>query len=183
MNKKIVIAFDGPDNVGKSTQIKLLRKYFKEIPFLILDVDAPVGDNSQEKLKYGKEHTKRTLQTIRDLPFSQIHDRIHFTEYAYSFFREGHPIDEIVDLEKGYEEIKDNLLIITFIDEVKNISDRDDGLSLFDKEDHDNITTLINRFKEISEKSIFENYIINIHEKDIETVHSEVITLIENKFK
>jgi len=179
----MIIAFDGPDNVGKSTQIKLLRKYFKEVPFLIMDVDAPIGDSTKEKLHYGKEHSRRSFEAIRTLPFSQIHDRIHFTEYAYSFFRDGHELEEILDLEKEYKDIKNELLIITFIDEVNNISARDDGLSQFAKEDLENIHTLVQRFKNISEKSIFDNHIINIHEKDIETVQKEVINLVTNKFK
>lgn len=182
MNTKIVIAFDGPDNVGKSTQIKLLRKKYGSIPFLIMDVDAPIGITSKEKLSYGKEHVRRTFEAIQTLPFAQIHDRIHYTEYAYSFFREGHFLDDILAMEKKYKNIHDNLIIITFIDEVENISSRDDGLSQFQKEDHKNITKLIERFKEISNASIFDNNIINIHEKNIDMVHDEVIQIIENKF-
>ncbi len=180
--KKIVIAFDGPDNVGKSTQIKLLRKKYKNIPFLIIDVDAPVGEDFTEKLHYGKEHSKITLDTIKKIPYSQIHDRIHYTEYAYSFFRGGHTLDDIIEIEKKYEEIHKDLLIITFIDRVENISARDDGLSQFNKEDHENIVKLVHRFKEISNMSIFDNHIIDIHGKDIDTVHNEVIHHVEQKF-
>ena len=75
------------------------------------------------------------------------------------------------------------MFIITFIDATSNISDRDDGLSQFKKEAHDDIEKLISRFQEISQRSLFDNSIINIHNKDIETVHNEVISVIENKFK
>jgi len=179
---KIIIAFDGPDNVGKSTQIGLLRKHFSQTPFLILNVDAPVGSNASEKLAYGKAHIQKTFEAMDTLSSSQIHDRSHFTEYAYSFFRDGHDIEDILALEKTYEHLKDNLCIITFIDEVENIISRDDGASAYDKENTDDVLRIVENFKEISKRSLFPNIIINIHGKDIPTVQAEVNDYIAQQF-
>lgn len=180
--KKIVIAFDGPDNVGKGTQINLLRKRYQDIPFLLLNVDPPIGENHAEKISYGREHIKRTLDAVRKLPHPQIHDRFHFTEYAYSMFRGGHDLNDVISIEKEYDDVHSNLLVITFVDEPEKIHERDDGNSAYDAEKLDTVAELIQRFHEMSHHSHFDNHIIHIGGKDIPTVHEEVINHIESKF-
>ena len=50
-NRGLFISFEGPEASGKSTQIKLLQKFFKnnKIPFLI--TREPGGTSVSEKLK------------------------------------------------------------------------------------------------------------------------------------
>jgi thymidylate kinase len=104
-----------------------------------------------------------------------ILDRTHFSEYAYSFFRGGHKIEDILNLEKEFSDLKENIFIITFIDRVDNIAQRDDGLSAFQPKDKENIEKIINNFKEISQKSIFKNIIIDIEGKDEDEVFEEIL--------
>jgi thymidylate kinase len=65
IQENIILGFDGPDNVGKSTQIKKIRKYFKDIPFTVLNIEAPVGNNNEEKLKYGLENSRNNFKVLR----------------------------------------------------------------------------------------------------------------------
>ncbi len=184
--KNIILAFDGPDNVGKSTQIKKVRKYFKNLPFVVLNLEAPVGENNEERLNYGLENMEKYFELIlsaREKNIPVILDRCHFSEYAYSFLRGGHKIEKILKLEKKFEELKENLIIFTFIDEAENIIKRDDGLSAFDPEKKEEVEKIINNFKEISRKSLFQNFLMNIRGEDEEKVFKEIIDRLENMIK
>jgi hypothetical protein len=97
-------------------------------------------------------------------------------------FRDSDKIDDILKMEKNYGEIIEESLIFTFIDKVENIAKRDDGHSQYNKDDLDAIKKLIKRFKFISKKSIFENYIIDIEGKDEDEVFEIIKKKIENKF-
>jgi thymidylate kinase len=184
-NKKIIIAFDGPDNVGKGTQIQLLRKWLKHIPFVLTNLDRPHGENNNEKIHYGLNASKNHLEAKKIMlkhGLPQIVDRMHYTEYAYSILRGGHDIKTIINLEKEYIDLKENLFTIIFIDNVENISKRDDGKSVYKRDDYENIQKISDRFKEISKYSILDNVIIDIQGKDIQTVQKEVQIEILKKF-
>ena len=47
----IFITFEGPDGSGKTTQIKLLEKYFKEKSYDILITREPGGTNISEQIR------------------------------------------------------------------------------------------------------------------------------------
>lgn len=185
INKKIILCFDGPDNVGKGTQINLVREYFKKIPFVILHVTNPIGDTAEKKVEYGSAMENQYFKARKSLSenfIPQINDRAHYSEYAYRIFRDSDRIDDILEMENKFKELIVNTLIFTFIDKPENISLRDDGLSMYEKEDVDKIQKLIDRFKYISEKSIFDNYIINIDGKNEDEVFEIVLEKIKNKF-
>ena len=185
INKKIIIAFDGPDNVGKGTQISLLRKWLKDIPFVLTNLDRPHGETNIEKIDYGFNATKNHLvakKAIWKQGVPQIVDRMHYTEYAYSILRGGHDIQAILDLEKEFVDLKQDLFIIVFIDKVENISTRDDGKSVYRGDDHESIIKITDRFVEIAGESLFDNVVINIHNKNISTVRKEVQSRILEKF-
>ena len=97
-----IIIFDGPDNVGKGTQIALLRKRFSEIPFAITNLDKPVGTSLEEKVSYGVKAAQNQLITLflgAQAGIPQIADRAHYTEYAYSSLRKQHNLDTILQLD------------------------------------------------------------------------------------
>lgn len=186
MNTPIII-LDGPDNVGKGTQLSLLRKHFKGTPFVITNLDRPVGESNEEKKVYGLKAATNQLLTMthgvkHGIPY--LADRAHYTEYAYSMFRDTHNLETFKEIESHIdEELLSSSLSIIFIDTPENIAERDDGASVYTKEDLNGIETLILRFNEAAHASRIETHVINIDEKDIETVHKEVIEIIESKFK
>lgn len=184
-NKKIIIAFDGPDNTGKNTQIELLRKWLSHIPFVITDLDKPYGENDSQKITYGLAAIDNLLHAqkiMHDSKIPQISNRMHYTEYAYSFLRGGHAIETILGLEEKYKDIKDNFFTFVFVDHVENLTKRDDGLSIYDDADIDAISIINERFIEIAEQSTFNNMVINIHDKNIESVKSEIQKILSEKF-
>lgn len=184
-NTKIIIAFDGPDNVGKSTQIALLRESLATIPFVLMNLDRPVGTSDKEKIHYGiaaSQNALRANSSLLEQGIPQIIDRTHYTEYAYSILRGGHSKSDIQKLEKEYIHLKDSFFTIIFIDTIENIQSRDDGLSLYNVDDSNEITNIQDRFKDIAKDSLFDNVVINIHGKDIPHVQKEVQQHILNKF-
>ena len=185
MNTTPIIIFDGPDNVGKGTQLSLLRKHYKDIPFAITNLDKPIGANSEEKREYGLAAAYGQLTTLfagYQAGIPQIADRAHYSEYAYSILRGQHQLTDIMEMESEFKEYKDDVLSIIFIDEVENICERDDGNSNYGEEVVENIKNIITNFKEHAAASLFETHIIDINGKDIEIVQQEVNTLIAKKF-
>ncbi len=183
--KKIILALEGPDNVGKGTQLKKIVEYFKDVNFVCLYDSLKAGETDEEKVKYGKKREEKYFETRKFLwenNIAQINDRSHYSEYAYRMFRNSNIIDDLLNLENKYKDIKDDYLTFIFIDKVKNISERDDGQSAYKKEEVEKIGELIKRFKYISKKSIFENYIININGKNEDEVFEIVREKIKEKF-
>jgi thymidylate kinase len=182
MKKDIILGFDGPDNVGKSTQIKKIRNYFVKTPFVVLNIESPVGENDLEKINYGVENTTNNLQAtgaIFKKGIPQILDRTHFSEYAYSFFRGGHELEEFLKIEKDFEYLKESLFIIVFTDCIEKIQERDDGLSAFDPKKKEDIKKVIKNFEDISSKSVFKSVIININQKTEDQVFTEILEKIK----
>ncbi|GEM_PF-3809308 len=194
-----IILFDGPDNVGKGTQIELLRKWMLQSHFTITNLDRPVGDTLGDKERYGINAARGQLVTIQagwSMGVPQIADRCHYTEYAYSILRKPHELETILELERSLEEAKSDVLGIIFVDEVEKIVERDDGKSNYQLEEGceehivstqsiemaEAINQISNRFHQIASESNFECHIISIHQKTIEMVHDEVKNIITKKF-
>ncbi len=185
MTTRPIIFIDGPDNVGKGTQISLLRKWLSEIPFSILNLDRPVGSDLEEKEIYGIQAVKNQLGSVyasweKGIPC--IVDRCHYTEYAYSILRNTHEIQKILELEKELLPAHPDILGIIFVDDVKNIVARDDGNSIYSTEDTENIQNIINRFSDIADASSFDCKVISITGKSIEEVQVEVKKILGEKY-
>lgn len=183
VENNIILGFDGPDNVGKSTQIKKVRKYFSELSFVVLNIESPIGASDCEKIKYGKENSLKNMEAVESIfqkGIPQILDRTHFSEYAYSFLRGGHDLEDFMKMEKDFESLKKRFFVIVFVDEVENIQTRDDGLSAFDPEKVEDIKKILKNFKDVSKKSIFKNVTININQKTEAEVFEEVLENINN---
>jgi len=184
--KKIpIIAFDGPDNVGKGTQIALLRKWLSHIPFVLTNLDRPHGATVAEKLRYGYEASRNHLRAKRALlreGIPHLVDRMHYTEYAYSVLRGGHELENILALEREFSDLHPHLLTIIFTDEPERILARDDGKSVYDRNDIIAVEKILARFIEIAQHSHFSNFVISITNKSIPEVHEEVKGIIRTHF-
>lgn len=185
MKNTPVIIFDGPDNVGKGTQIALLRKFFTKTPFAISNLDKPVGETLEEKREYGINAVTSQLSTLllgasNGIP--QIADRAHYSEYAYSMLRIPHAKQDLIAREEQHKALIPHTLGIIFIDEVEAISERDDGKSNYQADDLVMITSIIKRFVDYADSSLFNTHVININGKDITTVHQEVVSLVLKTF-
>lgn len=180
-----IIIIDGPDNVGKGTQIKRLRRWLSHIPFCIFNLDSPVGSNLDVKETYGIKavHNQcKSLQLSWEHNIPCIVDRAWPSEYAYSILRKKHGIKTMLDIEEHYRAIQQNTHIIIFIDEVRNIQERDDGMSNYNAEDLKEIQLVVDRFTTFSEHSTFSTTLININGNNADTVEQEVQTVIRTFF-
>ena len=180
-----IIIIDGPDNVGKGTQIKRLRSWLNHIPFCIFNLDSPVGSSLDAKEMYGIKavHNQcKILQLSWEQHIPCIVDRAWPSEYAYSILRKKHGIETILDIEERYRAIQQDTHIIIFIDEIENIQERDDGMSNYNAEDLQEIQLVVERFKTFSEHSTFPTTVININGKDADIVEQEVQTVIRTHF-
>lgn len=182
MHKNTIIAFDGPDNTGKSTQILRLRKRYASTNFVLTNLERPYGKSKEEILENGYRSTENLLKAInatQDLSIPQIVDRAHFTEYVYSIFRNGHSLEKVLELEDIIK-MPEHFITVIFLDSAKNISSREDGLSNFDADNLEEIELLCERFLEIAKASKFKTIIINIDGKDADLVEEELHQKLES---
>jgi len=163
----MLIIFEGPDNVGKTTQINLLRNYFanKNKTFILHH-----SSNYKVPPEKHKELAKKEYLTIFNLNEDIICDRLHGGEYVYGPIYRNYNGDFVFDLEsEGY--------LIVLIDEPKNLIKRDDGKSF--SIDLEKKRLEIQRFKEFYEKSNLKKILININGKSIEEVHQIIIDFLD----
>lgn len=195
-NELFIIGFDGPDNVGKDTQIERIRKHFDDVVFSIIDQNAPVGKTIEDKQDYAIEmlnqyalNIEHFLKSGRNL----ILNRTHLSEYAYGkVFRgmmPGSKYEEaVIECDKRLAESINNhktvnCTIFVFIDEVENIMKRDDGKSLYTTKQTDYVKNLIDRFNIMSFNSKLDVYVINILGKSPDVVTNEILNVISNKMR
>lgn len=161
----MLIIFEGPDRVGKTTQIQYLKNYLASYNKLVhyFHYSSIKGvDNIKE---YSYNLYKSMFKISNENKDIFIADRFHFGELVYGkLYR--HYDSEVLDLEKPY---KNDIILILLIDDVENLIKRDDGNSFSTKYDlkQQEIELFINAFN----KSIIKNkLLINIKYKNIEEV-------------
>jgi len=180
-----VIIFEGPDNCGKSTQIKMLLKYLAYDPTHVIHYSNIPGISNKRSMEYGKVLYGDMFKLITESFLSGrnlILDRAHLGEYVYSPIYRDYNGDYIFELEKQFMENihrKHNIYLFLFVDEPENLVSREDGLSF--STELDKKTKEINLFKEAFNKSsIINKFPVNIHGVTAEQVHEfvkDVITL------
>ncbi|WP_432667647.1 dTMP kinase [Wukongibacter baidiensis] len=122
MMKGIFITFEGPDGSGKTTQIKLLEKYFKEKGYDILITREPGGTNISEQIRsviLDKNNTE--MDNVTEALLYAASRAQHVAELIKPALIEGKAIicDRFVDSSIVYQGIGRNL----GIDFVKEIND------------------------------------------------------------
>lgn len=118
----IFITFEGPDGSGKTTQIKLLEKYFKEKGYDILITREPGGTDISEQIRsviLDRKNTK--MDRITEALLYAASRAQHVAEVIKPALLEGKAIicDRFVDSSIVYQGIGRNL----GIDFVKGIND------------------------------------------------------------
>jgi len=174
----MIILFEGPDNVGKGTQIQKLLPLLHDKPVHQLHYSAVKGFNTPEEAKEYSVQTYNGMFYILIYAYLNcnfILDRSHIGEMVYAPLYRKYDGDYVLDLEKywmHHAHFWDQIYLITFIDDPENLIKRDDGLSF--TVDHDKKQDEINMFIDASKKSnINHKHIINIFDKSIDQVHEE----------
>jgi len=174
----MIIIFEGPDNVGKGTQIQKILPYLHDRPTHQLHYSAVTGFNTPEETK---EYSEKTYFSMFKLlhhyyeEFNFVLDRSHIGEMVYAPLYRNYDGDYVLEIEKvwmGYDFWK-QIYLITFVDDPENLIKRDDGLSFTIEPDKKKDE--INRFMEAFKKSnIKYKHTINVFNKSIDQVHEEV---------
>lgn len=132
MNLNIII--EGPDNVGKSTLIRGLKKHFKDTIFHVLHYSALNCDKSK-MMEMSQKYYKQMFSLLRsDINF--ICDRSYIGEFVYGPLYRNYTESDLqvyTDMELSLISCDKPTIIVYLHDDVQNLIDRDDGLSISNK--------------------------------------------------
>lgn len=138
MSKLLII--EGSDNTGKSTQASLLIKRLEDHVFQRLHYSSlPFKDNTDLHVSYSTrmyDDMFKLMVLMKDNHINAIFDRSHLGETVYSPLYRQYSGDYVFDIEKNYvNELKNELFLITLVNDPKIIFKRDDGLSFYKNEE------------------------------------------------
>lgn len=181
------ILIEGTDNVGKSSQVQELIKNFPDKIFHKLHYSSlPWGDDLEEHKSYSKTLYTDMFRMMSVLKYnspltSLIYDRSHLGESIYSPLYRGYSGDYVFDIEKDWVNIlKNDLFLITLINDPATILKRDDGLSFYN--DVKEVNREIDLFTEAHNKSNIKNkLLVNVGDRGIKEVGEEIAEFIKNK--
>jgi thymidylate kinase len=184
MEPKVII-FDGPDNVGKTTQIKMLMKHLIDRPTYVNYFPNIVGISNEQSFEYNKMLYEdmfllmgQSLIVKRNLIF----DRSYLSEFVYGkLYRDQEP-RYVFNIEvNGYCQIDTknmfNVFLIVLIDDYKNLIKREDGNSF--SIDENLKRKEVNLFKKAYKESYIDNKIlIDTKNKTIEKVNQKILKFL-----
>lgn len=156
----MILIVEGPDNVGKSTLIKNIRKHILTSPHTIA-IHSSSTPNGEDSIKWPFYHYCAILDLADALSFAQhwnvILDRSHLGEYVYGSIYRGisdKDLQYLFEIEDIIKYSGDTYLIL-LTDEPENLLEREDGDSL--SANIEDITNVTGRFLEAYNKSSIEN--------------------------
>lgn len=174
---KRIICLEGPDRVGKSTQLKLLLKYLLDEPTYVIHFSGISGITSEQSRQYSYKMYIDTFNMLNILNEDSLYrniifDRCWIGEYVYSPLYRNYSGEYIFDIEKKFEHtgILEKITLFTLVDEPESLIKREDGHSF--SIELENKKREIELFKEAHKKSIIKRkFFMNIHDLRIEDVH------------
>jgi len=178
----MVVIFEGPDNVGKGTQIRnIFQELSKSKPTHTLHYSGIKRDFSEDALKDSKKIYKSMFRLLNQnyIQSNFILDRSHLGEYVYGHLYRKYDPSYIFDLEKSiFPGMMSQTYLLMFIDNPMNLIKRDDGLSLSTKKRYKIIE--LYRFQEAFKLSHIKNkFLIDIEGKDINDVKQEIFNYLD----
>lgn len=169
----MLIIFEGMDRTGKDTQIENLSNHLGGAEVIHFGLPPKGTIESQfeffvEQFKYANENRDKYI----------IWNRSHLGEAVYGYLYRNWYYGYIFELEKVYEDLLKNAVLILCDAEVEDVLSRDDGESLSDKKD--NKEKERNRFIAVVEKSeVPSKIILNASSYSIEELTEKMISYIE----
>jgi len=178
----MILLFEGPDNVGKSTQIKLLLKYFVDKPTFVIHFSGIPGLSPEASRQYSEKMYLDMFYLMGESHRNGrnlIFDRSHIGESVYAPIFRNYSGDFIFDIENIFQstDVFKHIKLFIFIDDPNALINREDGNSF--SVDLNIKQQEIDLFKTAYDKScIPTKYLINIHDKSIEEVHTIITDLL-----
>jgi len=167
MSKFIII--EGTDNVGKDTQQDLIIKNMSNHVFHKLHYSSlPFKDDKDKHAAYSKDLYEtmfqlmiksKSTETEDDLDINIIFNRSHLGESIYSPLYRGYSGDYVFDIEKKYTKaLREELYLITLVNDPHTILKRDDGKSFYGNEEE--VKAEVDGFTRAHRKSTIKNKLL-----------------------
>ena len=167
MSKFIII--EGTDNVGKDTQQDLIIKNMSNHVFHKLHYSSlPFKDDKDKHAAYSKDLYEtmfqlmiksKSAETEDDLDINIIFNRSHLGESIYSPLYRGYSGDYVFDIEKKYTKaLREELYLITLVNDPHTILKRDDGKSFYGNEEE--VKAKVDGFTRAHRKSTIKNKLL-----------------------
>tara|TARA_R110002153_G_scaffold50905_1_gene143184 strand:- start:2546 stop:3157 length:612 start_codon:yes stop_codon:yes gene_type:complete len=167
MSKFIII--EGTDNVGKDTQQDLIIKNMSNHVFHKLHYSSlPFKDDKDKHAAYSKDLYEtmfqlmiksKSTETKDDLDINIIFNRSHLGESIYSPLYRGYSGDYVFDIEKKYTKaLREELYLITLVNDPHTILKRDDGKSFYGNEEE--VKAEVDGFTRAHRKSTIKNKLL-----------------------
>lgn len=157
INSKFII-IEGTDNVGKDTQQDLIIKNFPRKVFHKVHYSA-VPLSGKEGIDYSaRMYTDmfEMMMSCKHKDINIIFNRSHLGESIYAPLYRDYNGDYVFDIEKGYvKSLRENLYLITLVNDPKIIIGRDDGKSFYKNEEE--VRAEVDGFKRAHKKSKIKN--------------------------
>jgi thymidylate kinase len=175
----MIYIIEGPDNVGKSTQGKLLYEHLNgkcEHTFYLHCSNFPTLIDGITPYEHACEYYLNLLNSTAFVDWNYIFDRSHLGEWVYGQIYRNYKPYRIFEIEKEslipFRKVK----CIFLLDEPENLIQREDGHSF--STDLDIKKKEIEYFKEAASLTNYESCIIDINKKQPIDVFSEILTFV-----
>jgi thymidylate kinase len=181
MSKYIII--EGTDNTGKSTQAEYLIKNLSHMIFHKVHYSSlPFKEDKKKNQEYSLRMYNdmfRMMTELKDSNINVIFDRSHLGESVYSPLYRGYSGDYVFNLEKEYaEKLKNNLYLITLVNDPNIIMSRDDGKSFYENEE--GIKAEVDGFQRAHRMSHIKNkLLINVGTMNAEDVSKLILNFMQ----
>ena len=180
MSKFIII--EGPDNTGKDTQIRQIMKNFPSDVFHMFHYfNLPFKDDLKKHKEYSIQMYEEMFTIMKHAPkeINYIFNRAHLGETVYSPLYRGYLGDYVFEIENRYTEfLRQELFLITLVNDPTLILKRDDGKSFYKSEE--DVKGEIDGFARAHRKSSIKNkLLIDIGKMGIEEVGNVIKNFIE----
>ena len=193
----MVIILEGPDNVGKSTQIDMLRKAFHDFEISTqvihcsnfkfrtnIDDKYPIETKAKVLEEMSKRYYTKIMHIMnvyntKDDNYESvlILDRSHLGETVYSPIYRNYSGDYVYELENIVEHPK-KVFVITLVDKAENLISREDGHSFSTNIDQKNKE--IDAFKIANSSTKFNSLLIDIDGLSPDRVFEKISNFVFN---
>ncbi len=134
MSKFIII--EGTDNTGKDTQQNLIIEKVNNLVFHKVHYSSlPFKEDKNKHKSYSTQMYNdmfRMMMNSKDDGINIIFNRSHLGESVYAPLYRGYSGDFIFDIEEKYaEKLREDLYLITLVNDPSIIMARDDGKSFY----------------------------------------------------
>lgn len=172
------IIIEGPDRVGKDTQIQAIRNHFNGDLWQVLHYSKPPKlDTSDDYILYQSSLFNQMFGLSFVIP-KLILNRSHLGEAVYANYRD-YDGSYVFDIEKQWTDAETDpfIVVIVLVTEAEQLVLRDDGDSFY--KNVEDAKSEVGRFIAAYRATSFTNkHLINVSGKTIEEVTKEIIDIL-----